>query len=86
MGPGSTLRFAALVRDGGGDRRRALAFPDKTRFLPAMSSDAPVLQQPSEPAENSGAPSRLSRYVRPMLGLLLPLTLALGWELVVRLG
>ncbi|WP_369720401.1 ABC transporter permease [Bradyrhizobium sp. LLZ17] len=51
-----------------------------------MSSDAPVLQQPSEPAENSGAPSRLSRYARPMLGLLLPLTLALGWELVVRLG
>lgn len=51
-----------------------------------MISDAPVLQQASEPAENLAAPSRLSRYARPLLGILLPLTLALGWELVVWLG
>src|SRR6266571_4928508 len=51
-----------------------------------MISDAPVLQQSSEPAESVAAPSRLSRYVPPMLGLLLPLILALGWELVVWLG
>ena len=52
----------------------------------AMISDAPVLQQTSEPAEGAAAPSRLSRYARPMLGVLLPLTLALGWELVVWLA
>ena len=51
-----------------------------------MISDAPVLQQSSEPAESVAAPSRLSRYARPMLGLLLPLIVALGWELVVWLG
>jgi sulfonate transport system permease protein len=52
----------------------------------AMISDAPVLQQSSEPAESAVAPSRLARYARPLLGLLLPLTLALGWELAVWLG
>ncbi|AHY55406.1 MULTISPECIES: ABC transporter permease [Bradyrhizobium] len=51
-----------------------------------MISDAPVLQQTSEPAESAAAPPRLSRYARPVLGLLLPLILALGWELVVWLG
>ena len=51
-----------------------------------MISDAPVLQQSSEPAESVAAPSRLSRYARPMLGLLLPLIVALGWELIVWLG
>ncbi|MGY3032116.1 hypothetical protein ACVIIV_001286 [Bradyrhizobium sp. USDA 4354] len=43
-----------------------------------MISDAPVLQQSSDMAESAAAPSRLSRYARPVLGLLLPLTLALG--------
>jgi sulfonate transport system permease protein len=52
----------------------------------AMISDAPVLQQSSEPAESAVAPSRLARYARPLLGLVLPLTLALGWELAVWLG
>jgi sulfonate transport system permease protein len=52
----------------------------------AMISDAPVLQQSSEPAESAVAPSRLVRYARPLLGLVLPLTLALGWELAVWLG
>ena len=51
-----------------------------------MITDAPVLQQTSEPAESAAAPSRLSRYAGPTLGLLLPLTLALGWELVVWSG
>jgi sulfonate transport system permease protein len=51
-----------------------------------MISDAPVLQQTSEPAESAAAPSRIVRYARPMLGVLLPLILALGWELVVWLG
>ncbi|WP_027549926.1 ABC transporter permease [Bradyrhizobium sp. Cp5.3] len=53
-----------------------------------MISDAPVLQQSSEQAESTAAPapSRLARYARPMLGILLPLILAVGWELVVWLG
>jgi sulfonate transport system permease protein len=51
-----------------------------------MSSDAPVLQQTSEPGENATAPSRVSRYAGPMLGVVLPLTLALGWELLVWSG
>jgi sulfonate transport system permease protein len=51
-----------------------------------MISDAPVLQQTSEPAESVAAPSRLTRYARPMLGTLLPLILAAGWELVVWFG
>jgi len=52
----------------------------------AMISDAPVLQQSSEPAESAVAPSWLVRCARPLLGLVLPLTLALGWELAVWLG
>jgi sulfonate transport system permease protein len=32
------------------------------------------------------APGRLSRLARPALGLLLPVALAIGWELAVRLG
>jgi sulfonate transport system permease protein len=52
----------------------------------AMISDVPVLQQSPEQAESAAAPSRLARYARPVLGLGLPLTLALGWELAVWLG
>jgi len=51
-----------------------------------MSSDAPALQQTAEPADTIAAPSPLARYARPVLGLLLPLTLALGWELAVWSG
>jgi sulfonate transport system permease protein len=51
-----------------------------------MISDAPVLQQTTEPAEGAAAPSWLSRYARPLLGILLPLTLALGWEFLVWRG
>ncbi len=52
----------------------------------AMISDAPVLRQSSDAAGHAAAPSALSRYGRPVLGVLLPLTLALGWEFVVWLG
>ena len=52
-----------------------------------MISNAPALRQSSDSAEASAAaPSRLSRYARPLLGFALPLALALGWELVVWLG
>jgi sulfonate transport system permease protein len=36
--------------------------------------------------ETEAAPSRLRRYARPMLGLLLPVGVALVWEIVVWLG
>lgn len=36
--------------------------------------------------ERAAPPARLRRYLRPALGLLLPLTLALGWEFIVLLG
>jgi sulfonate transport system permease protein len=51
-----------------------------------MTSDAPVLQQSSEPVESAAAPSPVARYARPVLGLLVPLTLAVGWEVLVWLG
>ena len=51
----------------------------------AMTIDAPALQQAEATAPR--APSgRLRRYARPALGLLLPVGLALGWELYVGLG
>src|SRR3954451_20042467 len=73
-------------KSSGGRGKSSVAFPDETRFLPAMISEAPVLQQNTEPAESAAAPSWLSRYARPLLGVLLPLTLALGWEVLVSLG
>ncbi|KQT12941.1 MAG: ABC transporter permease [Bradyrhizobium sp.] len=51
-----------------------------------MISDAPVLRQSSDTAERAAATSALSRFGRPMLGVLLPASLALGWELVVWFG
>ncbi|MGA7004672.1 MAG: ABC transporter permease, partial [Pseudolabrys sp.] len=38
------------------------------------------------PAEQKRPRSALARYARPALGIVLPLTLALGWELAVRTG
>jgi sulfonate transport system permease protein len=42
----------------------------------------------AEPAavERTASKARLARYLRPALGLLLPLSLALFWELAVRMG
>ncbi|MDA9506227.1 ABC transporter permease [Bradyrhizobium sp. CCBAU 11386] len=51
-----------------------------------MISDAPALQQSSDAAESAAVPSRVARYARPVLGLLLPLAFALGWEFVVWSG
>jgi sulfonate transport system permease protein len=38
------------------------------------------------PAEGKTPRSALARYARPALGIVLPLTLAVGWELAVRAG
>jgi sulfonate transport system permease protein len=40
----------------------------------------------SEPVAKAAASGRLRRWARPALGLLLPLSLALVWELIVWLG
>ena len=51
----------------------------------AMTVDLPALERTE--AETPSAPAtRLRRYARPALGLLLPVSLALGWEVVVWFG
>jgi sulfonate transport system permease protein len=51
----------------------------------AMTVELPALEQPDAIARP--APSaRLRRYARPALGLLLPVGLALAWEIIVWLG
>jgi len=53
-----------------------------------MTVDLPALERSDRiaaaPAPASRA--RLGRYARPALGLVLPLLLAIGWEIVVHLG
>jgi sulfonate transport system permease protein len=51
----------------------------------AMTVELPAGQQMEAGAQLT-RPARLRRYLRPMLGLLLPLALAAGWELIVWLG
>ncbi|MBR0871429.1 ABC transporter permease [Bradyrhizobium tropiciagri] len=48
-----------------------------------MTVDLPALEQTAGPA---ATPARWSRYARPALGLVLPVALAVGWELAVFLG
>ncbi|HEX7883014.1 MAG TPA: ABC transporter permease [Afipia sp.] len=50
-----------------------------------MTLDTPV---PTKIAETAGSPpaGRLRRFVRPAIGLLLPLGVALAWEFAVRSG
>src|ERR1043165_1283783 len=40
----------------------------------------------AEPAAETRDPHSLARYARPVLGLLLPVGLAIAWEAAVRLG
>jgi sulfonate transport system permease protein len=50
----------------------------------AMTIDVPALERTTAIAPR--APARRARYVRPVLGLVLPLGLALVWELFVAFG
>src|SRR4051794_41774214 len=50
-----------------------------------MTLDTHLVQQ-AEPIAAPAPSGRLRRYARPALGLLLPVGLALGWEIAVRLG
>jgi sulfonate transport system permease protein len=49
-----------------------------------MTIELPALEQAD--AVSPAASARLSRLARPALGLLLPIALAIGWELAVWLG
>jgi sulfonate transport system permease protein len=50
-----------------------------------MTVELPATERMQAGAQAAPSP-RLRRYLRPMLGLLLPLALAAGWELAVWLG
>src|SRR3984957_10788717 len=50
-----------------------------------MTVELPALER-THTAESPAPSSRLRRYARPALGLLLPVGLALAWEIAVWLG
>ena len=52
----------------------------------AMTVELPALEQADAIAPRSAPAARLRRYARPALGLLLPVGLALIWELIVWFG
>ena len=54
-------------------------------LLAAMTSETIAAAKP-EPAAGEAAMGRRRHYARPLLGLLLPLGLALTWEIIVWLG
>ena len=51
-----------------------------------MSLVSMTLAAEGTPAQERSAASRRARYIRPALGLIVPVTLALAWEIIVRLG
>src|SRR3974377_1010995 len=51
-----------------------------------MSLVSMTLAAEGTPAQERSAASRRARYIRPALGLIVPVTLALAWETLVRLG
>jgi sulfonate transport system permease protein len=51
-----------------------------------MSVVGMTLAAEGTPAQERSAGGRRARWVRPVLGLLVPVTLAVVWEIVVRLG
>ena len=54
-------------------------------FAKAMTIETIATAKP-EASANEAAAGRLSRYARPLLGLLLPVGLAAAWEIIVGLG
>jgi sulfonate transport system permease protein len=51
----------------------------------AMTTELPAIEQTAAAAPQAKS-LRLPRYARPALGFVLPLSLALGWELIVWFG
>src|SRR6202140_3169841 len=76
------------VRGDDSERERdpstALQSSPRRGFAMAMTVELPALERTNPTA--SPAPGRLRGYARPLLGLLLPVGLALAWEIVVWLG
>jgi sulfonate transport system permease protein len=52
----------------------------------AMTVELPALERTDAIAERPAPSGRLRRFARPALGLLLPVGLALAWEVIVWLG
>ncbi len=61
-----------------------MQIPREKRFAMAMTVELPITQANTDAPQASSA--RVSRLARPALGLLLPLGVALVWELIVWLG
>jgi len=55
-------------------------------FLGAMTAVAQGTTDEGRPTQERAAGNRWSKLTRPALGLLLPVTLAVIWEIVVRMG
>jgi sulfonate transport system permease protein len=51
-----------------------------------MSLVSMTLAAEGTPAQERSTATRRTRWIRPVLGLLVPVTLAVAWEIVVRLG
>jgi sulfonate transport system permease protein len=51
-----------------------------------MSLVSMTLAAEGAPAQERSTATRRTRWIRPVLGLLVPVTLAVAWEIVVRLG
>src|SRR5262249_5015378 len=51
-----------------------------------MSLVSMTLAAEGTPAQERSWASRRARFIRPILGLAVPVTLALAWEIIVRLG
>jgi sulfonate transport system permease protein len=52
----------------------------------AMTTELPAIERAGAIASQASRAPALRRYARPALGFVLPLSLALGWELVVWFG
>ncbi len=67
---------------------RHLAISRRTVLAMAMTVELPALEQAAPPRRRARLRTlaRLRRFTRPALGFLLPVGLALGWELYVGLG
>src|SRR5262245_29752544 len=56
------------------------------RSAMAMTTELPAIERADAIASPASRAPALRRYARPALGLVLPVFLALGWELIVWLG
>jgi len=73
------------IRDRGRPSDHDLAIAREKRLATTMTIELPAIEQTGATPQRPPA-ARFARYARPALGLVLPLGLALGWELVVWLG